>query len=90
MKSWSAFVLAIAVASTLATLSLLFLNRIGRRTADPLGSALVAGLSAGGAIWLSRGDEEGHGVLLYVAGAAVMVALAGFSLVADDDEVEHG
>ena len=80
MKAWSTLVLAITAVSTLATLSLLFLNRIGRRTADPLAAAIVAGLSAGAAIWLSQGDEENRDVLLYVAGAAFVVALAGFFL----------
>ena len=78
MSPLSAIVLMVAAGSAALTLGLIFLRRIRRPGADPAVPAITAGLSASGAIWLSRYDANCHDALLFVAGVALVVALAGF------------
>ncbi len=78
MGPFSAIMIMVAAGSAVLTLSHIFMRRIKRAGADPAASAIAAGLSASGAIWLSRYDASDHDALLLVAGVTLVVALAGF------------
>ena len=74
----SLMILVVAGAATIFTLGQIGLIQAGRRPADPFASALTSALSGAAALGLSRRDPSDHDLLLFGAGVAIVVSIAGF------------